>query len=313
MKMATKGPGPITTNEIAADDLDRSIRNYKLYKEIGHGSFSRVFIAQNELSGQMVALKEIAFTDGERFSWLIMREIGLLQQLQHENIVKLMDAFVESSRIYMICEAAEHDLRRVLNRRKVIDEQQNQLYLRQIFSGVAFCHSHSILHRDLKPENILVFPNHVVKIADFGLGKALSVRRQIASPGAVTLWYRSMELLLHSSHHTFALDCWSLGCLVAEMVLGYVIFNAKNETKQIELIVDKLGVPDKDELLEMQGEHTFFEFRNDTDKSCLKREAFLQRFAQNPKAGDLVLKLLAYKPSQRLLVSDALKHAYFNL
>jgi serine/threonine protein kinase len=303
---------------VAASDPSHLVRGYRVYKELGHGSFSHVFLAQHQLRGQTVAIKEIRLSDTERWSFWTLREVSILQQLRHPNIVQVLDYGVLPGRIYIVCEAAERDLRRFLNRRTTIDQALNRVFLRQIFMAVAFCHERDVVHRDLKPENVLLFPGNVVKIADFGLAKVLSLRAQVSTPGCVTLWYRPPEILLNNARHSAMVDSWSLGCMVAEMVTGHVPFNGENEAAQLTLIVDRLGAPTPLEVTAMRGAGnlddsvtvraaTTPEERSTSEHT---RAKFMQRLSV-PSAAKLVSQLLVYAPETRMSPGVALKECAY--
>ena len=93
-----------------------------------------------------------------------------------------------------------------------------QSYLYQLLSGIAFCHSHRILHRDLKPQNLLIDKNGSIKLADFGLARAIGVPVRSYTHEVVTLWYRAPEILLGCRYYSTPVDVWSIGCIFAEMV-----------------------------------------------------------------------------------------------
>lgn len=90
--------------------------------------------------------------------------------------------------------------------------------MKQILSGLSFCHSHRILHRDLKPQNLLIDKQGVLKIADFGLARTFGVPMRVYTHEVVTLWYRAPEILLGSKVYSITVDMWSVGCIFAEMV-----------------------------------------------------------------------------------------------
>ena len=96
--------------------------------------------------------------------------------------------------------------------------------MKQLLSGIAYCHTHRVLHRDLKPQNLLLDNHGTIKLADFGLARAFSVPVRNYTHEVVTLWYRAPEILLGSKGYSMAVDVWSLGCIFAEMVSFSVPF-----------------------------------------------------------------------------------------
>ena len=142
----------------------------------------------------------------------------------------------------MIFEYSDSDLKKVLEQRKLTDEQCIY-YLRQILSGLVAIHSNRIIHRDLKTQNILINENHNVKIADFGLARSFTVPFPELTHEVVTLWYRAPEILLGQKTYTPAIDIWSVGCIYAEMLTGRPLFDGASEIGQLIKIFKLMGTP----------------------------------------------------------------------
>lgn len=108
-----------------------------------------------------------------------------------------------------------------------------QSYLYQLLSGLAFCHSRRVLHRDLKPQNLLIDQHGSLKLADFGLARAIGIPVRTYTHEVVTLWYRAPEILLGSKHYSTAVDIWSVGCIFAEMAMQVPLFPGDSEIDQL--------------------------------------------------------------------------------
>lgn len=108
-----------------------------------------------------------------------------------------------------------------------------QSYLFQLLSGLAFCHARRILHRDLKPQNLLIDRHGSLKLADFGLARAIGIPVRTYTHEVVTLWYRSPEILLGSKHYSTAVDIWSVGCIFAEMAAQQPLFPGDSEIDEL--------------------------------------------------------------------------------
>jgi cyclin-dependent kinase len=116
-------------------------------------------------------------------------------------------------------------------------------YLQQLLTGLAFCHQNFVLHRDLKPQNLLINSEGDLKLADFGLARAIGIHGQSYTHEVVTLWYRSPDVLMGSRNYSTPLDMWSVGCIFAEMVNGAPLFTGTSVDSQIDIMYRYLGTP----------------------------------------------------------------------
>lgn len=161
------------------------------------GTYGVVFRAKHKKTGQIVAMKKIRLeNEDEGIPSTAIREISLLKELQHPNIVALQDVIMEEKRLYLIFEFLTYDLKKYLDKleKKYMEESQIKSFLYQILEAILFCHQRRILHRDLKPQNLLVQGDNVIKIADFGLGRAFGIPVRAYTHEVVTLWYRAPEV-----------------------------------------------------------------------------------------------------------------------
>ncbi|KAG5290002.1 cyclin-dependent protein kinase PhoA [Histoplasma ohiense] len=147
----------------------------------------------------MVALKEIHLDSEEGTPSTAIREISLMKELKHENILSLYDIIHTENKHQLVFEFMDKDLK------KYMEVRNNQLecatikdFMHQLLRGVAFCHHNCILHRDLKPQNQLINENGQLKLADFGLARAFGIPVNTFSHEVVTLWYRAPDVLLGS-------------------------------------------------------------------------------------------------------------------
>uniref|UniRef100_H2ZH00 cyclin-dependent kinase n=1 Tax=Ciona savignyi TaxID=51511 RepID=H2ZH00_CIOSA len=188
-------------------------------EKIGEGTYGVVYKALDKVTGRTVALKKIRLdTETEGVPSTAIREISLLKELDHTNIVRLMDVIHSEKKLYLVFEYLNQDLK------KYMDSKPNGLpmplaksYLYQLLQGIAYCHSHRVLHRDLKPQNLLLDEHGCIKLADFGLARAIGVPVRMYTHEVITLWYRPPEILLGSKYYSTAVDIWSIGCIFTEM------------------------------------------------------------------------------------------------
>ncbi|HEY9757788.1 MAG TPA: protein kinase, partial [Oculatellaceae cyanobacterium] len=147
--------------------LDR----YERLEQIGEGAYGVVYRVRDKATGQIVALKKIRLdsqsTEGVPQSAL--REILMLRELNHPNIVRLQDVVLQDRKLHLVFEYLKQDLRQHLDNCKEVPHMVVKSFLKQLLKGVFFCHTHRVIHRDLKPQNLLLDEHGRLKIADFGL------------------------------------------------------------------------------------------------------------------------------------------------
>ncbi|XP_036092431.1 cyclin-dependent kinase 2 isoform X3 [Rousettus aegyptiacus] len=154
------------------------MENFQKVEKIGEGTYGVVYKAKNKLTGEVVALKKIRLdTETEGVPSTAIREISLLKELNHPNIVKLLDVIHTENKLYLVFEFLHQDLKKFMDASALtgIPLPLIKSYLFQLLQGLAFCHSHRVLHRDLKPQNLLINAEGSIKLADFGLARAFGV------------------------------------------------------------------------------------------------------------------------------------------
>ena len=238
-----------------------------------------------------------------------VREISLLKELQHENIVSLKDVVHENAKLYLVFEYLEQDLKKYMefvgNR---LDKLLVKSYMYQLLLGIAFCHSHRVLHRDLKPQNLLIDRQGILKLADFGLARAFGVPVRTFTHEVVTLWYRAPEILLGGRQYSTPVDIWSIACIFVEMITQYPLFPGDSEIDQLFRIFRQLGTPSEGDWSGVTAlvdyKHTFPQWSPQPLSSV--------RGLTDPLAIDLLEKMLVYEPSRRISAREALSHPYFD-
>ncbi|THU56247.1 hypothetical protein C4D60_Mb11t15270 [Musa balbisiana] len=284
---------------------------YEKVEKIGEGTYGVVYKARDRLTNETIALKKIRLeNEDEGVPSTAIREISLLKEMQHSNIVRLQDVVHSEKRIYLVFEYLDLDLKKHMDSCPELakDPRLVKTYLHQILRGIAYCHSHRILHRDLKPQNLLIDRRtNALKLADFGLARAFGIPVRTFTHEVVTLWYRAPEILLGSRHYSTPVDVWSIGCIFAEMVNRRPLFPGDSEIDELFKIFRVLGTPNEDT---WPGVTSLPDFKSAFPKWLSKD---LVTVVPNLAAAgvDLLSKMLCLDPSKRITARQALEHEYF--
>ncbi|XP_075227035.1 cyclin-dependent kinase 1 [Lycorma delicatula] len=288
------------------------MEDYHKLEKVGEGTYGVVFKGKHKKTGKLVAIKKIRMeSEDEGVPSTAIREISLLKELVHPNIVSLLEVLMEESRLYLIFEFLCMDLKRFLDSFEsdaYMEPSMVKSYLYQITQAILFCHKRRVLHRDLKPQNLLIDSKGVIKIADFGLGRAFGVPVRVFTHEVVTLWYRAPEVLLGSTRYSCPVDIWSIGCIFAEMATRKPLFQGDSEIDQLFRIFRVLSTPNDETWPGVSQlpdyKPTFPNWTQNTLKTQVKNI--------DETGLDLLEQMLIYNPSQRISAKQAIKHPFFN-
>ena len=251
-------------------------------KQLGSGSFGRVYLVSHNDSKKLFALKVI---DKRKLMVsygkldIIYNEINIHSKLAHENIIKLYNVNEDNENINIILEYAENgNLFELISKEKTgLEESKAFDYFIQVVNAVYYLHSNNIIHRDIKPENILIGNDNKIKLCDFGWAKELTLENRSTFCGTVE--YMAPEIV-GSENYDYSVDIWSLGILLYELLFGHSPFKANN-TKNVILNIKT-------------HELTYDENNKKISNSCK----------------DLIQKLLVSNPQKRLKIKDILEHPF---
>lgn len=291
----------------------RSVESFKKLNKIEEGTYGVVYRAQEKVTGEVVALKQLKLErEREGFPVTSLREISALMTCKHPNIVNIREVVMGSKmdQVYIVMDFIDHDLRGLMDEmRRPFDTSEVKTLLQQLLSAIDAMHQHWYIHRDLKTSNLLLNNRGEIKVADFGLA------RKIGEPNAgkltqtvVTLWYRAPELLLGETEYSWPIDIWSAGCIFAELLGGKPLFDGKSEPDQIHKIFQLLGMPNE------RIWPGFSQLPHAAKVAAVQsyHNHLNNMFPILSKHGlDLLKSFLAYDPKARPTAAEALKHPFF--
>lgn len=286
------------------------MEKYQKLEKVGEGTYGIVYKAKSLVTGEILALKRIRLeAEDEGIPSTAIREISLLKELRHPNIVRLYDVVHQEKKLTLVFEYLDQDLKKYLDCcLNGMELMIMKSFLYQLLTGVAYCHHHRVLHRDLKPQNLLINREGELKLADFGLARAFGIPVRSYTHEVVTLWYRAPDVLLGSRKYSTPVDIWSIGCIFAEMVNGQTLFTGTSEQSQLETIFKHLGTPTEalfPGISELPDWRANFE-QHPAPKTLQSLVPSLE-----PSGVDLLESMLTYDPARRITAQDARHHQFF--
>uniref|UniRef100_A0A915DCS2 cyclin-dependent kinase n=1 Tax=Ditylenchus dipsaci TaxID=166011 RepID=A0A915DCS2_9BILA len=235
------------------------ILNKRQLPQVGEGTYGQVYKASrknHDAPGTaLVALKKVRLeNEREGFPITAIREIKILRQLEHKNVVRLFDIVTDqkggskqqskNSAFYLVFEYVDHDLNGLLDSNMVeFSELQVASLVKQLLLALEHCHNLNFLHRDIKCANILINNRGELKLGDFGLARLFNKAERLYTNRVITLWYRPPELLLGQEKYGTEVDIWSAGCILGELFVKKPIFQGNVELAQLEIICQYCGSP----------------------------------------------------------------------
>jgi len=315
-------------DEITADEWDvskygcrRLEPHYTIKNLLDSGTYGTVFRAISNRTGEIFALKKIKMQQSkDGFPITSLRELALLMEIDHQNVVKAIEIVVSKRNIrdiFMVMEFCDHDFGALLKiKKQPFALSELKCLMQQLLSGLSYMHANWMLHRDLKPSNLLLNSKGILKICDFGMARRYGSPIEPYTPNCCTLWYQSPEMLMGVKTYTTAVDCWSVGVIMAQLVLGRPLFKGGTAFAQLKEILKILGTPDESTpgwngLEEVKKWK--FKFYTPRLRSLFmpKGPTLTQSCRLSSEGFNCLNKLLQWDPTFRLTASEALKHDWF--
>ncbi|KAF9482651.1 Pkinase-domain-containing protein [Pholiota conissans] len=294
-------------------------RRWKLVRELGSGAYGVVISAEDEISGETVAIKLVTRVfEKIQFAKRALREITLLRHFSHHgNITGLIDVDAispEFTEIYIFMEPMEADLHQIIRSGQTLTNEHVQYFTYQILRGMKYIHSAGVIHRDLKPGNLLVNADCELKICDFGLSRGYDAapdeNASHLTEYVATRWYRAPEIMLAYRKYDTAIDVWSIGCILAELLMGAPLFKGKDYVDQLNKIFAVLGTPNDEVIRKIGSPKAQAYVRSLPLKKTVPFKKVIPK--GDPQALELLGKMLCFDPNERLNVPSALEHPWLS-
>ncbi|KAK5967133.1 Pct-1 [Trichostrongylus colubriformis] len=287
------------------------LETYEKLDKLGEGTYATVYRGRSLLTNNFVALKEIRLEQEEGAPCTAIREVSLLRNLRHANVVTLHDIIHTDRLLTLVFEYVDRDLKQYMDAcNNVLTMNNIRLFLFQLLRGLAYCHQRRVLHRDLKPQNLLITAKGELKLADFGLARAKSVPTKTYSNEVVTLWYRPPDVLLGSTDYSTHIDMWGVGCILFEMVAGRALFPGSTTDEQLGLIFRTLGSPRGDRHATICARPAYAPFA----QKVYHPEPLIRQIPRMDTHGyDLLMKFLQYEGRDRISAHEAMHHNFFKV
>ena len=292
-------------------------KKYEVIGVVGEGAYGIVYKCKNKETGKYVAIKKFKETEDELVKKTMKRELKMLQQLKHENIVDFQESFIHKGNLFLVFEYVEKNLLEVLEESPDgLPPKLIKSFVYQMCKALDYMHKNNMIHRDIKPENLLIDENLNLKLCDFGFARKVKLNLKNnniteMTDYVATRWYRSPELLLSGGIYGPDVDYWAVGCIMGELADGNPMFPGENETDQINCIIKVLGnLPN--ELVTMFYKNPIYDGKKLLEVS--RPESLERKYMGKlgPTAIDFMKGLLQLDPKKRLNGETIFKHKYFS-
>uniref|UniRef100_A0A8C2Q224 mitogen-activated protein kinase n=2 Tax=Cyprinus carpio TaxID=7962 RepID=A0A8C2Q224_CYPCA len=282
---------------------------YKDLKQVGSGAYGTVCYAFDRRTGAKVAIKKLHRPfQSDLFAKRAYRELRLLKHMKHDNVIGLLDVFTADLSLdrfhdfYLVMPFMGTDLGKLMKMEK-LSEDRVQYLVYQMLRGLKYIHAAGIIHRDLKPGNLAINEECELKILDFGLARQADSEM---TGYVVTRWYRAPEVILSWMHYTQTVDIWSVGCIMAEMLLGKPLFRGNDHLDQLMEIMKITGTPTKEFTAKLQSEDVCFSYIFILRLVCRPLTRYIMRWI------NVLESMLLLDPESRITAAEGLALPFFS-
>lgn len=301
-------PAPATPSAVRPQ-LFGHHADYETLLTLGEGSYGVVVKARHKSTGRVVAIKRFRDLDSEDkyVRKTALREVRLLKDLLHVNIVELLEVYRHKNKLNLVFEFCDRTLVDNLG----MDANQTRLVGWQVLRAVRHLHAHCYVHRDISPKNVLLSAAGVVKLCDFGFARPLD-RTEAYTEYVGQRWYRAPELLVKAAYSA-PVDVWAIGVMLPEVYSGHAVFPGKSDVDQLYRIIACFGPPPLGPMGSVAGPITAaFERHHMVLPQTHTPLARQKRFRSCPAPLLHVLtNCLLYDPSKRATCAQLLEMPYF--
>lgn len=285
---------------------------YEKLGKIGEGSYGVVFKCRNRDTNAIVAIKRfVESEDDPLIKKIALREIRMLKQLKHTNLVNLLEVFRRKRKLHLVFEYCDRTVLNELdNNPRGVKDSVTKKIIYQTLQAVSFCHQHNCIHRDVKPENILITKDGQVKLCDFGFARILTGPGDEYTDYVATRWYRAPELLVGDTKYGPPVDVWAIGCVTAELISGQALWPGRSDVDQLYLIRKTLGdlIPRH---MQIFSDNHFFRGLTIPEPEIF--EPLEVKFPAIPtQTLDFLKSCLQMDPEARLSCEELKDHSYFD-
>ncbi|XP_029794411.1 cyclin-dependent kinase-like 4 [Suricata suricatta] len=286
------------------------MEKYEKLAKIGEGSYGVVFKCRNKTSGQVVAIKKfVESEDDPVVKKIALREICMLKQLKHPNLVNLIEVFRRKRKMHLVFEYCDHTLLNELERNPKGPSFTPSQPRPDTVLSCAEASQSSCIHRDVKPENILITKQGIIKICDFGFARIL-IPGDAYTDYVATRWYRAPELLVGDTQYGSSVDIWATGCVFAELLTGQPLWPGKSDVDQLYLIIRTLGklIPRHQSIFKSNQFFHGISIPEPEDMETLE-----EKFSEaQPMSLNFMKECLKMNPDDRLTCAQLLESPYFD-